>query len=304
MALLLSCQSIGRQFGAATLFDQVSLTVSDGERHGLIGPNGAGKSTLLKVLAGMDLPDRGEVAPRRGIRLVYVPQEPEFEPASSVLQILEHAALEPAAVPVALGQAGFLSGDALAGGLSGGWRKRLALAQALVRKPDLLLLDEPTNHLDVEGIEWLEQLLASAPFASVIVSHDRYFLENVATHIMELNRVYPEGLFRVAGNYSAFLERRAEYFEPPARPRGPRPAQVRFVDGTATKAGAGRPPTTGWLAGTGGRASGGGAGIDGAGTRLWPHATPLRRTSSSPIPASRAPQAGQHPATSTFSTIR
>ena len=103
MALLLSCQSIGRQFGAATLFDQVSLTVSDGERHGLIGPNGAGKSTLLKVLAGMDLPDRGEVAPRKGIRLVYVPQEPEFEPASSVLQILEHAALEPAAVPVALG---------------------------------------------------------------------------------------------------------------------------------------------------------------------------------------------------------
>ncbi len=227
MALLLSCQSIGRQFGAATLFDQVSLTVSDGERHGLIGPNGAGKSTLLKVLAGMDLPDRGEVAPRRGIRLVYVPQEPEFEPASSVLQILEHAALEPAAVPVALGQAGFLSGDALAGELSGGWRKRLALAQALVRKPDLLLLDEPTNHLDVEGIEWLEQLLASAPFASVIVSHDRYFLENVATHMMELNRVYPEGLFRVAGNYSAFLERREEYFETQARQRESLQAKVR-----------------------------------------------------------------------------
>ena len=188
MALLLSCQSIGRQFGAATLFDRISLTVSDGERHGLIGPNGAGKSTLLKVLAGIDLPDRGEVAPRKGIRLVYVPQDPDFDPSNSVLRVLESAAFEPSAVPAALGQAGFLSGEALTGQLSGGWRKRLAIAEALVRKPDLLLLDEPTNHLDVEGIEWLEQLLASAPFASVIVSHDRYFLENVATHMMEIGR--------------------------------------------------------------------------------------------------------------------
>lgn len=227
MALLLSCQSIGRQFGAATLFNDVSLTVSDGERHGLIGPNGAGKSTLLKVLAGMDQPDRGEVAPRKGIRLVYVPQEPEFDPGRSVLEILERAASEPAAVPVALGQAGFVSGEALPTQLSGGWRKRLAIAEALVRKPDLLLLDEPTNHLDVEGIEWLEQILASASFASVVVSHDRYFLENVATHMMELNRVYPGGLFRVAGNYSTFLEKREEYFEMQTRQRESLQAKVR-----------------------------------------------------------------------------
>jgi ATP-binding cassette subfamily F protein uup len=219
MALLLSCQSIGRQFGAATLFDNVSLTVADGERHGLIGPNGAGKSTLLKVLAGLDQPDRGEVAPRKGIRLVYVPQEPLFDPNDSVLRILERAAFEPSAVPVALGQAGFSSGDALAGQLSGGWRKRLAIAEALVRRPDLLMLDEPTNHLDVEGIEWLEQVLSSAPFSTVIVSHDRYFLENVATHMIELNRVYPDGLFRVAGNYSGFLEKREEYFAMQAKQR-------------------------------------------------------------------------------------
>ncbi|MBI4891079.1 MAG: ABC-F family ATP-binding cassette domain-containing protein [Acidobacteria bacterium] len=227
MALLLSCQSIGRQFGAATLFDQVSLTVSDNERHGLIGPNGAGKSTLLKVLGGLDHADRGEVALRKGVRMVYVPQDPEFDPSLTVLEILERAAHEPTLVPAALGQAGFTSGDARSSELSGGWRKRLALAEAIVRKPDLLLLDEPTNHLDVEGIGWLEDLLISAPFASVVVSHDRYFLENVATHMMELNRVYPDGLFRVAGNYSAFLERREEYFEMQARQQESLQAKVR-----------------------------------------------------------------------------
>ncbi len=227
MALLLSCQSIARQFGASTLFENVSLNVSDGERHGLIGPNGAGKSTLLKVLAGLDHTDRGEVALRKGVRMVYLPQDPVFDGTRTVQEILEEAAFEETLVPVALGQAGFVDAGVRADALSGGWRKRLALAQALVQKPDLLLLDEPTNHLDVEGIEWLEGLLESAPFASVVVSHDRYFLENVATHMMELNRVYPDGLFRVAGNYSAFLEKREEYFEMQARQRESLAARVR-----------------------------------------------------------------------------
>lgn len=107
MALLLNCQSIARQFGAATLFENVSLTINDGERHGLIGPNGAGKSTLLKVLAGLDEADRGEVALRKGVRLVYVPQEPEFHPEETIQHILDTAAFEAALVPVALGQTGF-----------------------------------------------------------------------------------------------------------------------------------------------------------------------------------------------------
>jgi ATP-binding cassette subfamily F protein uup len=110
-----------------------------------------------------------------------------------------------------LGRAGFEDVEAEAGALSGGWQKRLAIVEALVQEPDILLLDEPTNHLDLPGIEWLETLLHETPFASVVVSHDRYFLENVATEMAELNRIYPNGILRVHGNYSTFLEKKEEF---------------------------------------------------------------------------------------------
>ncbi len=110
-----------------------------------------------------------------------------------------------------LGKLGFDDFDAEAAALSGGWKKRLAIAEALVSEPDILLLDEPTNHLDLAGIEWLEELLRSAAFACVVISHDRYFLENVATEVAELNRVYPDGLLRVRGKYSQFLEKKSEF---------------------------------------------------------------------------------------------
>src|SRR5208283_3006440 len=110
-----------------------------------------------------------------------------------------------------LGRTGFEDFEQAAAALSGGWRKRLAIAEALVQQPDILLLDEPTNHLDLAGIEWLEELLQDAPFASVIVSHDRYFLENVATEMVELSRIYPDGFLRTSGSYSAFLEKKEDF---------------------------------------------------------------------------------------------
>jgi len=196
---------------------------------GLIGPNGAGKSTLLAVLAGEVEPDAGEVSVRRRARIGYVRQISEYAAGLTVRSVME-AALERASVPAnereqrlreTLGRAGFADDgtdtsirmDAEAASLSGGWRKRLAIAEAMVTEPDVLLLDEPTNHLDLEGIEWLEGVLRSARFACVVVSHDRYFLENVASEVVELSRVYAEGVLRVRGTYSKFLEGRELYVE-------------------------------------------------------------------------------------------
>jgi len=219
MAHLISCQSVGKDFGAHHLFNDISISISDGERLGIIGPNGSGKSTLVRILAGTLAPDTGIVAVRKGVRFGYVPQEPEFDPAHTALNAVLAAIADLHEEPyekesranIALSRVGFRDFDVTAGTLSGGWRKRLALARELVREPDLLLLDEPTNHLDLEGIIWLEKLLVSSSFACLVVSHDRYFLENVATDMAEINRVYPEGLFKVQGTYSEFLQRRDEY---------------------------------------------------------------------------------------------
>src|SRR6202050_502422 len=216
---LINVRSISKAFGADPLFQNVSFTVSEGDRIGLIGPNGSGKSTLLRILAGTEDTDDGEIAFRKRLRLSYVEQESEFSPGETVRSVVD-AALKNSAVPEAergtrfagtLGRAGFLDLDAEAAALSGGWQKRLAIVQALVQGPDVLLLDEPTNHLDVPGIEWLETLLVEAAFACVVVSHDRYFLQNVATEMVELSRVYPDGALRVRGNYSTFLEKKEEF---------------------------------------------------------------------------------------------
>ena len=219
MPPIVNAQKIGKAYGASPLFQDISFTISEGDRIGLIGPNGSGKSTLLGILSGSIEPDSGEVAIRRHTRLSYVIQESQFQPGETVRSVVMKA-LERSAVSQAersgrlfetLGRAGFEDFDLEAAALSGGWRKRLAIAEALVQKPDVLLLDEPTNHLDLEGIEWLEALLHAESFACVVVSHDRYFLENVATQTVELSRAYPEGLLRVPGNYSSFLEKKEEF---------------------------------------------------------------------------------------------
>ncbi|HUQ91945.1 MAG TPA: ABC-F family ATP-binding cassette domain-containing protein [Bryobacteraceae bacterium] len=217
VALLLNAQALAKTYGANPLFRNISFTVSEGSRIGLIGPNGSGKSTLLQILAGLREPDTGEVAIRKGERLVYVPQDAQFPADVTVNQVIgkvlhpEHAAQE------TLGRAGFENPEAEVSSFSGGWRKRLAIVEALVQNPDILLLDEPTNHLDLAGIDWLEKLLQSARFACIVVSHDRYFLENVANEMIELNRAYLDGLFHVDGNYSAFLEHKAEYLHAQAK---------------------------------------------------------------------------------------
>ena len=219
MPPLINVRSISKAFGADPLFQNVSFTVSEGDRIGLIGPNGSGKSTLLRILAGTEDTDDGEIAFRKRLRLSYVEQESEFRSGDTVRSVIEAALRASAALESergtrfaeTLGRAGLIDLDAQATALSGGWQKRLAIAEALVQDPDILLLDEPTNHLDLAGIEWLEEVLEQAGFACVVISHDRYFLENVATEMAELSRVYPDGLLRVNGRYSIFLEKKEEF---------------------------------------------------------------------------------------------
>jgi ABC transport system ATP-binding/permease protein len=219
MPPLINAQQISKSFGATILFQNISFTVSEGDRIGLIGPNGAGKSTLLQILEGRLKPDNGDIAVRKRTRLSYVSQHSDFAETQTVRSLVENA-MQRSAVPQAerqsimaetLGRAGFTFLDAQAASLSGGWRKRLAIVEGLVQIPDILLLDEPTNHLDVAGIRWLEGVLDAGEFASVVVSHDRYLLESVASELVELNRVYEEGLLRVKGNYSSFLQAREDY---------------------------------------------------------------------------------------------
>jgi ABC transport system ATP-binding/permease protein len=216
---IISAQGLSKRYGVAALFQDISFTVSEGDRIGVIGPNGSGKSTLLEMMIGRVKPDSGDVAIRKGTRLSYVAQISEFAARVSIRSVIA-TALERAAVPESeraarfaqtLGRAGFADLEAEAATLSGGWRKRLAIAEALVQAPDILLLDEPTNHLDLAGIQWLESLLQNAAFACVVVSHDRYFLENTVNEMVELNRAYENGALRVRGNYSSFLEVKEEY---------------------------------------------------------------------------------------------
>jgi ATP-binding cassette subfamily F protein uup len=213
---IINAQGLSKTFGAVSLFEEISFTISEGDRIALIGPNGSGKSTLLRILAGLETPDTGDLAARKRLRLSYVVQDSKFAPQQTVRSVIEDA-MESAAIPAnergtrfaeTLGRAGFEDLEAEANSLSGGWQKRLAIVEALVQAPDILLLDEPTNHLDLAGIEWLEELLRNGSFAGVIVSHDRYFLESVATEIVELNRAYPNGLIRVRGTYTTFLEKK------------------------------------------------------------------------------------------------
>ncbi len=235
MSVLLSVRDISKSYGPRPLFDGLSLDLRAGEKVGLIGPNGSGKSTLLRILAGVDELDAGERTARRTSRVGFVTQDDAFPPDATcrdlVLLALADEPLEDherdTRAAVALTQTGFADPEQLAGTLSGGWRKRLAIARALARKPDLLLLDEPTNHLDLPGVVWLERLLRGATFGYLVATHDRAFLRAVADDIVEVNRVYPGGAFRAAGGYDDFADKRDAFLEAQEKLRDAVANQVR-----------------------------------------------------------------------------
>jgi len=239
MSVLLSANELRLSYGYQTLLDGVTLAVSAGEKVGLVGRNGCGKTSLLKILTGQQQADSGDLSLRRGIRVGYLPQEFEIDPALSVydniaagaadlveairryehgegseaeladlLHLIEHADgwnldARIKAISTALGTAPL---ETETGPLSGGEKRRVALCRALVSQPDLLLLDEPTNHLDAESIRWLEAFLKTFPGAVIFVTHDRYFLDVIATRIIEIDQ---GRAFSHPGNYTAYLESKA-----------------------------------------------------------------------------------------------
>ncbi|AZW32580.1 ATP-binding cassette domain-containing protein [Bordetella bronchiseptica] len=215
LASLITLTDVQLAYGHHPLLDHADFAIQEGERIGLIGRNGAGKSSLLRLLDGRTQPDDGDIARSSGLRVATVEQEPELDETGTVFDVVcdAHAHPEdwqrPARVRAALERLG-LPAEAAIASLSGGMRKRVALARALVDEPDLLLLDEPTNHLDFDGIAWLEAMLRNWKGAAVIITHDRRFLDAVATRIVELDR---GRLLSFPGNFSQWQERKAQWLE-------------------------------------------------------------------------------------------
>lgn len=239
---LLSAENLSHSFGDKGLFKDLSIGLNQGDKVALIGTNGTGKSTLLSFLAGKDQPDSGSVSVRKGIRVGYLEQSPTFDPSLTVMDVV-FAEINPVAQIVKeyekvlitgkqelladlldamdkyqawdfeskakeiLGRLGIQETTARFGDLSGGQKKRVALARILLDEPDLLILDEPTNHLDLSSIEWLENYLNTANTTFITVTHDRYFLDKVCNLIVELEN---GRLYSYKGNYAYFLEKKAE----------------------------------------------------------------------------------------------
>ena len=243
----LSAENIGVAYGDKLLFENLNFGLAQGQKVALVGINGCGKSTLLKVLGGVQIPDEGNVSVRKGVKVRFLAQEPILDPnmkAADVLFYSDHPAMEAIrnyeslmeksqegedvqkALQVAMERIDTLDAwdievkiqqiltqlevnflDKSISQLSGGQKKRVAMARVLIEEPELIILDEPTNHLDLQSIEWLEKFLATSKQTLLMVTHDRYFLDNITTEIVEL-----EGgkLHQYKGNYAFFLEKKAE----------------------------------------------------------------------------------------------
>jgi len=214
--MLLSAEHICKDYGDRKLFSDVSLYLNAGDRMGLIGINGTGKSTLLKVIAGLESPDSGRVSKDPNVQLAFLPQTPAMNDENTVLEQVfadfsaEFRALNEYEARTILTKLGITDFEKKVGALSGGQRKRVALATVFVHPADILILDEPTNHLDSEMVAWLEQRLSRFTGALVMVTHDRYFLDRVTNHIAELSH---GELFIYDANYSDYLALKAQRLE-------------------------------------------------------------------------------------------
>ena len=239
----LSVERVSKSFGARVLFNEISFGLAEGDKAALVAKNGNGKTTLLKILSGTEQPDSGIVSYRKGIKVEFLHQDPELDDEKTILESVlssdnpitaaivsyeselakgtygDHYQIAFDAmerlqawdfegqVKTILGKLGLHETELKVGPLSGGQKKRVALAKILISKPDLLILDEPTNHLDLDMIEWLEQYLGQRGITLLMVTHDRYFLETVCDVIFELE---DKKLYKHPGNYTFFLERKAE----------------------------------------------------------------------------------------------
>lgn len=243
----LSVEDLAKSYDERQLFEGMTFGLDQGQKAALVGVNGCGKSTLLEIIAGIEPSDKGVVSFRKGVRVAILPQNPEFNDEDNVIQAvfaedieelnvirdyemaLHKSTIDPENAPditslleemdrlsawdyesqvkQILGELGIHNLDQKIGELSGGQRKRVALARALLVNPDFLILDEPTNHLDIEVIEWLEDYLAKSNLTLLMVTHDRYFLDKVTNEILEIDQ---GKLFRYKGNYKDFLEKKAE----------------------------------------------------------------------------------------------
>ena len=202
---ILNIEKVSKTYGEKELFNNISLGINSGDKIGLIGVNGTGKSTLLKIIAGVEEPDEGQVVKGKGIELAYLAQTPLYYDNENVLEYVmrgKHADSQPKAKEI-LNKLGITNHAAMMNILSGGQKKRAALARTLVEPARLLILDEPTNHLDNDMVLWLEQFIKSFKGELIMVTHDRYFLDNVTNRIVELDKA---SLYSYDTNYSGFLE--------------------------------------------------------------------------------------------------
>ena len=206
----LDVQNLTKSFGAQVLFKDISFSIAEGQHVGLVAQNGTGKSTLLSILTGKESHDAGSIIYRNDLRVGLLEQSPKFDPEESVLDACFNHEGNPERILKAkqiLTMLKLTNLDQPMGQLSGGQQKRVALANVLILEPDFLILDEPTNHLDLEMIEWLEGYLSRGNKTIFMVTHDRYFLDNVCNTILELDN---KTIYTYRGNYSYYLEKRQE----------------------------------------------------------------------------------------------